>query len=341
MKMSAGKLWGMRRLADAAGLWKMVAIDQRTPLFVPMAKARGTKDAAYEDVARFKAMLARHLAPRGSALLVDPNFGYAAAVPEMPANCGLMLSLEHHVTEETPGGRKSSSIPDWSVEKIRKIGGDAVKLLIWHRADSAPEVRAHQIAYAEAVGRHCKEHDIVYLLEILVYPLPGEDAVASPEVRAERVLAAAADFADPRLQVDIYKMEPPSPLSGVADPDGKEAAALQKLYDKLGAMLPKPWVLLSAGASAEDFRRALVYGYRAGASGYLCGRAIWHNAFAAFPDFDRIETLLKTESIAYIDRINELTDRAALPWHKHAAFGGMPAPEPTGPLFAARYPTDG
>ena len=189
MTLSAGKLWGMRRLADSAGFWKMVAIDQRTPLFGPIAKARGVAEAPYEDVARMKALLARHLAPKGSALLVDPNYGYSAAVPETPARCGLMLSLEHHVTEETPGGRKSRDIPDWSVAKIRQIGGDAVKLLIWHRADSAPEVRAHQLAYAEAVGRACKAHDIVYLLEVLVYPLPGEDPVVSPELRAERVLA--------------------------------------------------------------------------------------------------------------------------------------------------------
>ena len=32
MKLSPGKLWGLRRLADANGLFKMVAIDQRTPL---------------------------------------------------------------------------------------------------------------------------------------------------------------------------------------------------------------------------------------------------------------------------------------------------------------------
>ena len=35
LKLSPGKLWGMRRLADANGRWKMIAIDQRTPgLFV-------------------------------------------------------------------------------------------------------------------------------------------------------------------------------------------------------------------------------------------------------------------------------------------------------------------
>jgi len=28
MQLSAGKLWGMRRMADAGGLFKMTAVDQ-------------------------------------------------------------------------------------------------------------------------------------------------------------------------------------------------------------------------------------------------------------------------------------------------------------------------
>ena len=67
MKMSPGKLWGMRRLADANGFWKMVAIDQRTPMLNPIAKARGTSEAPYDDVAKVKAIIAKHLAPKASA----------------------------------------------------------------------------------------------------------------------------------------------------------------------------------------------------------------------------------------------------------------------------------
>ena len=76
VKISAGKLWGMRRLADAAGRWKMVAIDQRTPLMLPIAQKRGTAEAAYEDIAAVKTAVTRHLSPHASAMLVDPNFGY-------------------------------------------------------------------------------------------------------------------------------------------------------------------------------------------------------------------------------------------------------------------------
>jgi tagatose 1,6-diphosphate aldolase len=338
MKLSPGKLWGLRRLADPNGLFKMVAIDQRTPLFGPIAKARGLAEAPYDDVARIKAIFAKHLAPAASAILIDPNYGYSAAIPHVPPGCGLILSLEHHVVQDTPGGKRSREIPDWSAAKIRRIGADAAKVLVWQRHDASPETKAHQAAFVEACGRACREADLVHLLEILVYPLPGEEAAMSPERRAECVTRAVADYLDPAFDVDIYKIEPPIPLHDVPDPDGPRAAVAQSVYDRLAKKLPRPWVLLSAGAGPEDFARQLVYGYRAGASGYLCGRAIWFDAFRHFPDFAEVERRVASDSVPYLERINALTDRLATPWHRHAGWGGMPEIAGGGPDFVKDYP---
>jgi tagatose 1,6-diphosphate aldolase len=338
MKMSPGKLWGLRRLADANGFWKMVAIDQRTPMLGPIAKARGTSEAPYDDVARVKSIIARHLAPKASAMLIDPNYGYAATIPHIPPGVGVIHSLEHHVVEDTAGGKKSRMIPDWSAAKIRRIGGDAVKVLVWHRHDASPEAKAHQLAFVEACGKACKEADLVHLLEILIYPLPGEAMPMTAAQRTERAIKAVEDYLDPRFNVDIYKLEPPVPLHDVPDPEGPQAGATQAIYDRLAEKLNRPWVLLSAGAGPEDFARQLVYGYRAGASGYLCGRAIWAEAFARFPDFGEMERLVASHSTAYVDRINALTDKMALPWHKHPGWDGTPEVAIAGPDFAGAYP---
>lgn len=92
VKISAGKLWGLRRLADAGGRWKMIAIDQRTPLMQPIAQKRGTKEASYDDLAAIKAAVTRHLSPHASAMLLDPNFGYPRCAGEMSPTAGLCLS---------------------------------------------------------------------------------------------------------------------------------------------------------------------------------------------------------------------------------------------------------
>ncbi len=338
-EISPGKLWGMRRLADDAGRWKMVAIDQRTPLFAPIAARRGVAQAPYEDVAAVKAVITRALSPLASAMLLDPNFAYPRCVDEMPAASGLVLALEHHVTDESAGGRRSVEIPHWSVAKIRRIGADAVKLLVWYRPDADPAVCTHQQAFVRRIGRECREHDIVLLLELLVYPLVGDAPGQLEAQRTQLVLDSMRDFAAPEFGVDIYKLEPPAALREVPEPaaGGAETARVQSSYDRLGAMTTRPWVLLSAAAGPEDFRRSLTYACRAGASGYLCGRAIWQGAFEHFPDLSAMQHTLRTLSVPYVEQINALTDRLARPWHAHASHAGGVRLTGDGPSFCESY----
>jgi tagatose 1,6-diphosphate aldolase len=54
------------------------------------------------------------------------------------------MTLEEHRVEETPGSRKSRVIDNWSVAKIRAMGGEAVKVLAWYRPDADVAVNAHQ-----------------------------------------------------------------------------------------------------------------------------------------------------------------------------------------------------
>ncbi|MBR3189382.1 tagatose 1,6-diphosphate aldolase [Bosea sp. (in: a-proteobacteria)] len=327
MKMSPGKLWRSRRLADKDGFWKMVAIDQRTPLFVPIAEKRGTKEPPREDVVEVKRLITKHLSPKASALLIDPLYGYANCINELPTDTGLIISYEHSITENTSKGRKSHPIPDWSVAKTRAVGGDACKVLAWYRPDADPEIIAHQQAFVQKAGEECAANDMVMLLELLIYPLPGEDPRALEAKREELVLASLEPFCDPKYRIDIYKVEPPGLVHNVPDPDSKDAASLQGAYDRMGKMLPRPWVMLSAGASAADFERSMNFAYRAGASGYLAGRAVWQDAFAHFPDYKAMEKGLAESSLAILDRLNDLTERKGTPWYRHSAFGGK-VPEP-------------
>lgn len=64
MELPPGKLWGMRRMADSGGRFKMVAVDQRPPIKNPIREKRGTAEAPFEDVAGFKLMLIEELQNR-------------------------------------------------------------------------------------------------------------------------------------------------------------------------------------------------------------------------------------------------------------------------------------
>lgn len=133
--LSPGKLWGLRRLADADGRFKMLAVDQRPPITHLVAERRGVDIAPYDDVCAVKAVLTEELAGECSAVLLDPHYAYPAAVHLVSPTQGVLLTLEDSVFSDDQGGRRSSSIDEWSVEKIKRAGGDAVKLLAWYRPD--------------------------------------------------------------------------------------------------------------------------------------------------------------------------------------------------------------
>lgn len=280
--MSAGKLWGMRRLADTNGRFKMTAVDQRPPIKNLVRERRGTESAPYEDVAAVKIALTRELAPYSSAMLLDPHVAYPQAIEHVSPSQGVILTLEDSIFEETPAGRKSAEIDHWSVEKIKRAGGDAVKVLAWYRPDADAAVNKHQQDFVKRIGDACRRYDLPFVFELLVYPLPGDasqtrDYIEHGDKHPELVLASVREFAKPDYGVDLFKLESPLPAASVPDPADSgdpDVRRTQLLFDALGQAAGRPWVMLSAGAGKDAFKRVLNYAYRAGASGYLAGRAI-------------------------------------------------------------------
>jgi len=327
MTLSAGKLWGMRRMADDKGLFKMTAVDQRPPIKGPIAEHYGTAEAPYADVARFKALLIRTLQAHSSAMLLDPHFGVPVGLGELSPRKGLIVTLEDSLFEETPGGRRSSNIDHWSVNKIKRLGGDAVKVLAWYRPDADATVNAFQQDHVKRIGEACARYDIPFLFELLVYPLEKDahqtkDYIEMSGKKADDVLASVAEFAKPDYGVDVFKLESPlnaERVPGVGNEGWEEA---QSVFEEMGRLAARPWVMLSAGADKRAFRNILTHAYRAGASGYLAGRAIWLDAFGHFPDWQRIGDSLAGEASDYMGELNALTDAEARPWHEHECLDG-------------------
>lgn len=321
-----GKNRGIARLADADGHFRMVALDQRPPLFDAIAQAKGIArdQVEYSDVTAAKRLLVECLAPHCSSMLFDPNFAVPAAIDLLPARCGLIMTLEEHRTEETAGGRKSRAIANWSVEKIRAIGGDAVKVLAWYRPDADAAVNEHQKRFVREIGEQCAHHDIPYVLELLVYPFLGSanhtaDYVESPGKLPGLVIDSVREFAKPEYGVDLLKLESPLAANSLPPRDGSAAAKIaQGEFDAIGAICRErniPWVLLSGGAAPEKFERVLEFAYAAGAGGFLAGRTIWLDAVRKhFPDRAAVAASLRKDGVAVLESLNALTKAKGTKW---------------------------
>jgi tagatose 1,6-diphosphate aldolase len=326
VNLCLGKKWGLRRMATPAGHFNMLAVDQRHQISTLISKKLGIGEGEvrFADMVTIKRVLVQELGEHVSAVLLDPNFSFPAALEKLPARTGFVVTLEDHRFEDSPGGRSSHSIRDWSVEKIKRAGGDGVKVLTWFRPDADPDVLEHQKSYVENIGDECRRHDIALVLELLVYPFPksGRDTVdyaGSPEKLPELVLGNVREFVHPRYGVDLLKLE--SPLPGATLPlrdGGAGHLRAQQSFDEMGRLCRSagiPWVMLSGGVTSLQFVRVMEYAYAAGANGFLAGRAIWWDALRHFPDMEKFAAQLRQQGCATLRELNALTLRAGSSWH--------------------------
>ena len=326
--LSPGKFRGLTRMADTTCRFTMLAVDQRPPIKTVVADRRGAAEPRAEDVRAVKRLLMEVLAPHATAVLADPTHALMDALTILMPEHGLVVTMEDSLFRETPTGRWSNEIDDWSVSKIRRVGGDAVKVLTWYRPDQDAASLANQHDFSKRIGEACARYDIPYLLEMLVYPLPSEtghtiDYVEQPGKRADHVLETVAEFAKPDYGVDVFKLESPIPANDVPAPGDAQTA---RLFAEMGRLAGRPWVMLSAGASREAFRNVLSYAYDAGASGFLAGRAIWWADFHEhYPDTDKVRVGLAANAVPYMKELTAMTAARARPWTDWYGAAARPA----------------
>ena len=315
-----GKLIHIKKLCNDQSHLQMLAIDQRPPIFNLIKEKK--KRYTYKDVVDFKKHISLNLSQHSTAILMDPVYSLPSLIPSSKSK-GLIITLEDHNFIEKGKGRFSKNIKNWSVEKIKKIGGDAVKVLAWYRPDADQKSIDHQKKYIETIGKQCEKYDIPFLLELLVYPFKNEigyskDYKEQLGKNQHHVIDSVREFSKPKYKVDIFKLESPvdsSKLEGT-----KFTKVTQEAFKKLSLATKEiPWVMLSSGMSKNSFFNCLKLAYQNGASGYLAGRTIWLDAFKDYPNYKKITNNLKKEGANYVKKLNTLTKTNAQSLEKNLA----------------------
>jgi len=314
MNISIGKLRGLQQLADSRGMMTMCAIDHRGAL--KRALNEKNPDAvSYHDMVDFKLDLCQAVAPFASAILLDPEYGAGQAIAAglLPGPKGLLVSLEKSGYTGDSTARITELLPGWGVKKARKMGASAVKLLIYFRPD-LKDIASKQLDLVARLADQCLEEDIAFLVEPVSYPIEKERIIQGgtsskkfAEIKPGLVIETARQIT--ALPIDVLKAEFPADIKFEQD-EGK----LLGLCQELNRASRLPWVLLSAGVDFESFRKQVKIACKAGASGFLAGRALWQEG-AQIRSRDERMKFFQNTAAPRLKELAEVADRYGKPWY--------------------------
>ncbi len=296
--LTIGKLRGLQQISSPRGTFTALALDHRQNL-------RKANPAFVDDSAlsRLKLDVTSALASCGTAVLLDPEVSAAQAVVAgvIPKHVGLVVAVESTGYGGDATARKAQLIPGWNVEKAKRMGASAIKLLVYYHPDSPTAKETED--FTAQIAEECKAHDLALMLEPLSYSLDENKKLTSEEKRYVVVESAKRL---PPLGADILKAEFPLDINETDQPKWREAC------EEISSVTDIPWILLSAAVDYETFVQQVIVACNAGASGIAVGRAVWKEAVTM--NHETRNTFLTTTAAQRLLRLTALCTALAKPF---------------------------
>jgi tagatose 1,6-diphosphate aldolase len=320
IKLTPGKLAGMKAVSNDHGVIAAAAMDQRGSLQKTIAKERGGP-AEGHDLEVFKTLVTDILTRHASAILLDPEYGLPAA--QHRNGKGLLLAYEKTGYDANTAGRLPDLLDVWSVRRLKEAGADCIKILLYYTPFDSKAVNEFKHAWIERIGDECVAHDIPFFLEFVGYDFEGgnEKSVAYALKKPSIVAGAMKEFSKPQYNVDVLKVEVPIIMEFV---EGTKAFKGEKAYTRAEALelfrttaevTEKPFIYLSAGVSNPVFIETLELAGESGTTfnGVLCGRATWADGVAIYAKQGEkaFEDWLLTVGVENIENVNKALQSAS------------------------------
>ena len=324
MRISAGKLAGMKAVSNDRGVIAAAAMDQRGSLKKALAKEKGA-DVGDRDMEEFKSHVTEVLTQHASAILLDPEWGLPASKRRAKGS-GLLMAYEKTGYDANTPGRLPDLLDVWSVRRLKEEGADCIKILLYYTPFDPKHINDHKHAWVERIGDECRANDIPFFLEFVGYEEGADEkGLEFAKKKPQIVTGSMEEFTKDRYGVDVMKVEVPINLKFV---EGTKAFAGEKAYTKQEAMghfrrsadvATKPFIYLSAGVSNAEFTESLELAAEAGTrfSGVLCGRATWKDGISIYgkQGGQAFRTWLEDQGVKNIENVNARL-KAARPWYE-------------------------
>jgi tagatose-1,6-bisphosphate aldolase len=294
---------GIAACASERGTFAVLALDHRQNLRKELRPA-DPASVTYDEMVEFKRAVVRALAPAATGTLLDPEIGAAQCIADgsLPASAGLLVAIEATGYDGPSMARISRVLHGWSVEKAKRMGASAAKLLVYYHPDA--KNAADQERLVGEVAADCLAADIALFIEPLSFSITEGETLTGEERRRVVVETARRLTA---IGGDILKAEFPY------DPSVTDRDRWREACGELDAASVVPWVLLSGGVDGATFEAQVSTACEAGASGVLVGRSIWAEAATMKPAAR--DAFLATTGRKRLRRLADLVDRRGRPWH--------------------------
>jgi tagatose 1,6-diphosphate aldolase len=323
IKLTHGKLEGLKAVSDKRGVIAAAAMDQRGSLKKSLAKEKGVAELPDSALVEFKELVADVLTQHASAILLDPEYGLPAS--KRRHGKGLLLAYEKTGYDAATPGRLPDLLDLWSVRRLKEAGADCIKILLYYTPLEKTQINDLKHAWVERIGDECRAHDIPFFLETVGYDAQGGDekSVAYAKRKPEIVTGSMEEFGKERYGVDVLKVEVPIQMefvSGTRAFKGEEAYTRAQALEHFriaASSTHKPFIYLSAGVSNPVFIETLELAAESGTSfnGVLCGRATWKDGIAVYAKqgAKAFEDWLNTTGVENIENVNKAL-KAAHSW---------------------------
>ena len=323
MKLTPGKLAGMKAVSNARGVIAAAAMDQRGSLQKALAKEKGSS-VSDEMMEEFKILVTEVLTPHASAILLDPEWGLPAS-KRRAKNAGLLLAYEKTGYDKTGPGRLGDLLDHWSAQRLKHAGADCVKILLYYSPYDPKDTNDKKHAWVERIGDECRANDIPYFLEFVGYEEGADEkGLEYAKKKPYIVTESMREFTKPQYGVDVLKVEVPVNMKFV---EGTKSYKGEKAYTKKEAIdlfhgaanvATKPFIYLSAGVSNAEFSETLELAGESGVkfNGVLCGRATWKDGIPIYAKQGAaaFRNWLETEGVKNIHNVNDKL-KAATSWY--------------------------
>lgn len=311
----------IKKLCNEDGIIGALAIDQRGALKKMISKSKGS-DAEEKEIIEFKEIVSSQLTKYASSILLDPEYGLPAANVRAEST-GLLLAYEKTGYDASTPGRLPDLLSAWSVQRLKEVGADACKFLLYYDTDEPDEINHQKRAFIERIGSECRSENLPFFLELVSYDSEISDATSKEYAikKPHKVIEMMKEFSNPRYNVDVLKVEVPVNMNYVESYAtgefvySKDEAA--NFFKEQAEATNLPFIFLSAGVKAELFQETLRFAKKSGSTfnGVLCGRATWADGVERYivDGKEAAEEWMNTQGRKNIEELNEVLKTTATP----------------------------